>query len=113
MWTLLRVAMLAVAFGAGTWTFGWWAVPVIALAWGVFARGSRGSAAAAAVGAAVGWAALLGFVALDGRVGVLLSRVAPVLSLPGVALVAVTLLFAALVAWTGSAVISAHEGLGS
>lgn len=107
MWVMLRITLLALAFGAGTWTFGWWAVPAIALAWGLIARGRRGTAVAAGTAAALGWAALIGIDALDGRLGVLLSRVAPVLSLPGMALVAATLLFAALVAGSGAALTGA------
>lgn len=99
----LRLFFLAAAFGLGTWVFGWWAVPAIGAAWGLLARGAPGSALAAGVGALLAWAALLGLTAAGGHLGVLLDRVAPLVSLPGIAVVAVTLLLAALLALLAAA----------
>ena len=100
---VIRLVLLTVAFIVGTWVFGWWAIPAIALLWGLIARGASGSALTAAVAAVLAWAALLGLDAVDGRFGVLLARIAPVFTLPGIALVGVTLLLAALLAWSAAA----------
>ena len=100
---LIRIVLLTAAFLMGTWVFGWWAIPAIGLLWGVLARGTSGSAVTAAVAAVLAWAALLGLDAIDGRFGALLARIAPVFTLPGIALVGVTLLLAALLAWSAAA----------
>lgn len=101
--TLIRLVLLAVAFAAGTRMFGWWAVPTIAALWGLIARGAPGSAVAAAMAAVLAWSGLLGFDALSGRVGALLARIGPLFTLPGVVLIGVTLLLAALLAWSAAA----------
>ena len=82
----------------GTWTIGWWAVPLVAGAAGAF--GQRPSLAAA--GAALAWAALLGLDAASGRLAVLAALLGGLFPLPGPALVLVTLAFAALAAWSAA-----------
>lgn len=104
---LLRFLLLACAFALGTWTFGWWAVPIIGAIWGLFARGSAGSGLTAGVAAALGWGALLGFDAVGGRLVPLLSRLAPMFALPGFVLLLVTLVLAAMLAWLAAGVTGA------
>lgn len=101
--TIIRLILLALAFGAGTWAFGWWAVPAVAALWGLIARGANGSAVTAAVAAVLAWGAVLGFDAVGGRLGVLLARVAPLFTVPALALVGAALALAALLAWSAAA----------
>ncbi len=56
---LLRLALLTVAFGLGTYAFGWWAVPAIAVVWGLINPGAPRVAARAAVAALLAWVLLL------------------------------------------------------
>jgi hypothetical protein len=97
MRAFIRVALLAAAFALGTWILGWWAVPLLGAAWGIVQRG-RPRFAAAFVAAALAWAALLAFDALGGALGRLSTVLGGIFMLPGVALLAVTLLYAALLA---------------
>lgn len=100
---LIRIVLLMLAFTAGTWVFGWWAIPAIAAVWGLIARGANGSALTAALAAVLAWGAVLGYDALGGRLGVLLARIAPLFTLPALVLVVVTLVLAALLAWSSAA----------
>jgi len=56
---LLRLALLTVAFALASFAFGWWAVPAVALAWGVMSGGAPRAALRAGVAAALAWALLL------------------------------------------------------
>jgi hypothetical protein len=99
------VGGLLVALGT---TLGGWLVPVL---WGamvgfVWATEHPGRKAAAA--AALGWAALLVLLAIFGfPVGVLASRLGGALGVPAVALVAVTVLFPALLSGCTAVLIAA------
>lgn len=90
--------LLSLAFAAGTWLAGWWAVPVLAALWGGFQNRSVRRGPLAGVSAATGWGALLAGRALRGPLVELAEVVGPILSLDGVQLFVVTLLFAALLA---------------
>lgn len=100
----LRIVLLALAFAVGTAWLGWWAVPFLGAAWGVIAWRTRDAAWSAAMAAVVAWGALLLWTAARGPVGVLAARVGGVLGLPAAALVAVTLLYAAALAWSSATV---------
>jgi hypothetical protein len=110
--TLVRLALLAPAFALATWAFGWWTVPVLAAAWGAArARGTRrpvesaidrGPAEAAAA-ALVAWGALLAAAAARGPVGALAGGLAELIGAPAAALVVLTLVFPALLAWSAAA----------
>ena len=95
---LARWLLLSLAFAAGTWLAGWWAVPVVAALWGGFQDRSVRRGPLAGVAAATGWGALLVAGALRGPLVELADVVGPVLGLDGVQLFVVTLLFAALLA---------------
>ena len=105
---LVKPLLLALAMGVGTWTLGWWAVPVIGAAWGLLQRGAARRGREAALAAAVAWAALL---ALDASAGAL-PRVATMLGgifrMPGAVLLLVTLAFAATLAGTAAYVVGAR-----
>jgi len=98
--------LLAAGFGVAllTWLAGWWAVVVVALVAGALpARLRLGGGPMAAAGA-LGWAMLLARHVLHPAFATLLERVGGVLQLPGVALLAVALLYAALLGWSGATV---------
>jgi hypothetical protein len=97
---MIVVALLLWSSGIalGTWLVGWWALPLIALAAG--ATGRRPTLVA--LDAAIAWAALLGFDAMGGRLGVLTSLLGGIFPVPGPALVLLTLLFAAALAWSAA-----------
>lgn len=94
---LARVALLSVAIGIGTWVLGWWAVPLLGAVWGVLQRG-RPRFLTAFAAAAVAWATLLAFDALRGAMGRLAGVLGGIFMMPGAALLAVTVLYAALLA---------------
>ena len=95
---------LALAFFLATW-LAWWAVPVVALLWGVIRPGVRRPAASAGFAAALAWAAWLiaDMVAGAGGLGVLADRLGGVMNLPGYALITLTLIFPASLAWSATA----------
>jgi hypothetical protein len=92
-----RIALLAIAIAIGTWVLGWWAVPLLGAVWGVLQRG-RPRFVTAFAAAAIAWASLLAFDALQGAMGRLAGVLGGVFMLPGAALLVVTVLYAALLA---------------
>lgn len=95
----LRVLLLAASFGLGTWVLGWWAIPLFAAAAGVLARHAPGQAMAAGVAAAIAWSALLAWSAVRGSVWSFASQVGGAVGVSGAVLIALTLVFPALLAW--------------
>ena len=104
MRTLLRLALLAAAFGLGTAVLGWWAVPLAGAVWGVVARDTPGAALASTLGAVLAWGALLALAATRGPVLELADKLGRVMGAPGVALLVLTLAFAAVLAWSATTV---------
>lgn len=104
MRTALAFLALVAAFALASW-LGWWGVPAVAALWGGLRPGIRRPILSAALAAALGWAFWLGVDAIQGhgalaRLG---ARVGDVMHAPFPALVGVTLLFAALLAWSAAA----------
>lgn len=96
---VLRVLMLAIVIALGTVLAGWWAVPIVALGFGVLARGSRAPGASAAAGGALAWGGYLGLAAVGGApVGRFAASLAASMQLPGWAPLLATLVFPALLA---------------
>jgi hypothetical protein len=58
-WTWLRLILLGLAFAAGTYAVGWWAVPAIGALWGLMNPAGRRVALRSGGAAALAWAALL------------------------------------------------------
>jgi hypothetical protein len=96
----------AIAICATTWMFGWWGVVIGALVIGAVAWRRRGIAWITALAAVIGWTLLLIVDAARGHFGALATAIAGVIRIPAVALLAVTLLFAALLAWSSAVVAS-------
>lgn len=115
--TGLRLVFLGLAFAAGTYAVGWWAVPVIGAAWGLIDSAGSRVAPTSGIAALLAWAALLLVPAAAG---------APVLSfgadlaasmrIPAWVLAAVELLFPFALAWAsaalGSAALSSRRARG-
>jgi hypothetical protein len=100
----LRLLAAALAVAILTWLAGWWAVVVVALVAGALPSRFRLGGGLMAAAGALGWALLLARHALHPAFATLLQRVGGVLQLPGVALLAVALLYAALLGWSGATV---------
>ena len=92
--------------GALTWSLGWWGVVLGALAVGAVAWRQRAVAWITAVAAVAAWSVLLIIDAARGRFGALATAISGVIRLPAAALLCVTLLFAALLAWSASVIAS-------
>ena len=100
------IVFLATALGiaALTWLFGWWGVVIAALVAGVMLYRRDGAAWLVALAAIVAWGALVTVDMLGGRFSSLATSIGGVLRVPAGALLVVTLLFGALLAWSGAVV---------
>ncbi|HEX8725414.1 MAG TPA: hypothetical protein VF737_08510 [Gemmatimonadaceae bacterium] len=109
---LLRLVLLIVAFGLGTYAFGWWAVPIVALAWGAMNGAARRVAVRAGAAAALAWALLLLAPAvIRDPVVSFGAKLAGAMQLPVWALWAAELVFPFLVAWSAALLGSAVHGV--
>jgi hypothetical protein len=89
-----------------TWLLGWWGVAVAALILGFVFRHEDGRAWWVALGASEGWAILLVIDMVAGPLGRVESTLGGAMRIPGPALLLLTLLFPALLGWSGAAVAS-------
>jgi hypothetical protein len=104
---IVDILVLGAAFALGTFYVGWWAIPIIALAWGWIVGPGRRPATRAAMGAAIAWMGFLAHDAVRGPAGRLVRTLGALFHLPGVVLLIVTVLFAMVLAW-GAAVVGAE-----
>jgi hypothetical protein len=110
---LLRLALLAIAFGLGTYAFGWWSVPVIGAAWGLLNPGAPRVAARAAVAALIAWALLLFGPQLFGTPIVPFGiRLSAAMQIPAWSLWTAECVFPFALAWGGAALAAALRGPG-
>ena len=100
----IRVALLAFAMLAATWIASWWGLALVAAAWGW-----RGRALDAAIAAFVAWVALLAWVASTGSILPFAARLGGIFSLPAWAMVIITPLFVALLAWGAAALLESRK----
>ena len=108
---LLRLTLLALAFGLGTCGFGWWAVPLVAFAWGVMNGPARRVAVRAGVAAAIAWALLLLAPGLTGAPAFSFAgKLAGAMQMPIWALWTVEIGFPLTVAWSAALFGSAFRG---
>ncbi len=98
MRTFVKFVLLAEAFAVATYGLGWWIVPVIALVWGLLARGA-GKARFAALAATTGWATLLLLDVSRGPVSVMATQLGAVMNVPSFVLYILTLIFPGLLAF--------------
>ncbi|MEP6780243.1 MAG: hypothetical protein ABJC26_10160 [Gemmatimonadaceae bacterium] len=107
--SILRVLLMAVAFAACTYFFGWVSVPLIGAIYAIIRR-DFGAPSEAALAALLGWGGLLARVAMVPAFSVLLDRLGKILPIPGAVTGLVTLVFAAALAWAGARVITMVVG---
>jgi hypothetical protein len=100
---VVRAALMAVA----TWFLGWWGVVVVPLIIGALYRSPNHRPALLALAAAEAWALLLVIDAFAGPLGKVGTVIGGAMSLPPFALLIVTLLFPALLAWSSATVAAA------
>lgn len=101
---VIDIILLGVAFGLGSLYVGWWSIPIIALAWGWLVGSARRPATRAAAGAVLAWLGCLAYDAVRGPLGRLARTLGATMRLPPVVLLIVTVLFAALLAWSAASV---------
>ena len=99
----LSFAALTVAFSLAT-MLGWWAIPLVAALWGVLRPAVNAPAGTAALAAASAWALwlLADWQADHDAMSVLATRLGGAMSLPPGVLLVITLLLAALLAWSAA-----------
>jgi len=96
---ILRTLILALVIALGTVVLAWWAVPLVAGAYGVLMHRSRHPGFTAAGGGALAWGGYLGLASLGGApVGSFASSLSASMQLPGWAPLTATLVFPALLA---------------
>ena len=98
---MMRMVVLAGLCALLTWFAGWWAVLVVAFVAGVLWRHDQ-SARIVAVSAVLAWSALLVVDTLDGGLGALSHVVSAVFGVPDAVMLAITLVFIALGAWSAA-----------
>jgi hypothetical protein len=99
----VKFLLLTEAFAVTTYAFGWWAVPLLGFSWAAFVH-TRRPILFATICAASAWAAMLLNDAARGPVTAVGDRFGGILGIPSIALIAITILFAALLAWSASCV---------
>lgn len=104
-----RLGALAAVYAVATALVGWWSLPIVSAAWALIAARRRTASVGwlAALGAAIGWLALLAYDAARGPAAALATTLGGVMRVPAPALVLVTLGFAALVAGSTGALVGA------
>jgi hypothetical protein len=102
--SIVKFVLITEAFAVATFALGWWIVPVFALILGMTLDRDRGPVRYAALCAAAGWLSLLLLDAARGPLMELATRFAAVMKIPSSALIALTLLFPALLAWSAATI---------
>lgn len=95
--------LIAACMAGVTWILGWWGVAVAAVILGVVYRQEGGRAWHVALGAVEGWAILLIVDMIFGPLAGVATTVGGAMSIPASALLLVTLLYPALIGWSGAA----------
>mgnify|MGYP001600540828 FL=1 len=103
-----RVIIVAIVCAVATSWFGWMTLPVIGFIYALADRRAFARGTIAALGAVLGWLAILGADAARGAsIHMVASRMGQVMRLPATGFVLITLLFAALLAGTAAVIASA------
>jgi hypothetical protein len=102
--TVVKFILLSEAFAIVTFAGGWSGVPVLALFLGLITKAEGKPVRWATLCAAAAWLELLLVAASRGPVGEVATRFGGVLGLPPLALLGITLLFPALLAWSASSI---------
>ena len=104
--SFIRVLVLGVAIAACTFFFGWLSLPVIGAVYALIRR-DVSAPGEVALGALLGWGALFARVAIVPAFARLLAKLGGVFPVPGVVLAIISLVFAAVLAWSAARVVSA------
>ena len=99
----MTLMILTSALALGTAVVGWWSVPVLGLAYGVW-TGERRAGATAGISAFLAWSALMLWNWFEGPLAELSESLGAVMGLPGWTLLIVTVLFPTVLAWTAAGV---------
>ncbi|MEP6621501.1 MAG: hypothetical protein ABJE47_19395 [bacterium] len=101
---MILIAVVALATALATWFGGWWGVAVVALVAGFLASEHPSTPWRVALGALLGWIVLLVVDAGIGPFARLATALGGAMSIPAPALLLMTVLFAALLAWSAATV---------
>lgn len=101
---MIFVASVALGTALGTWVLGWWAVALVAIVAGALHRAEHGRPWRVALGCLAGWTLLMLIDAALGPMRNVATVVSGAMNIPSVALIVVTLLFPALMGWSGATV---------
>ena len=99
---MIFLGVVAFATAFSTWILGWWSVAIVALIAGALNHAERGRPWRVALGCLVGWALLMLVDLAIGPLHRVASTVSGAMKLPSAALILVTLLFPALIGWSGA-----------
>lgn len=95
---VLRTLLVALVIAASTWFLGWWSVPLIGVVYALLRGGEEHIVKEAAIGAMLGWAALLGWQATNPAFGRLSQAISGVFPVPAPVLMLVSIVFAGVLA---------------
>lgn len=101
---MIFTLIVALVTAFGTWALGWWGVAVVAIAAGAVHRSEHGRPWRVALGCLTGWALLLLVDLAAGPMRTVATVVSGAMSIPSAALLLVTLLFPALIGWSGATI---------
>jgi hypothetical protein len=101
---MIAFLAVALAIAALTWLLGWWGLVIAALVAGAVLHRRGGAAWIIALSGFVAWGVLVALNTIGGRFTALATSVGGVLRVPAAALLVVTLLFGALLAWSAAVV---------
>lgn len=100
---IMHLVGLTLAIAAGTWIGGWWMVPVIAGAYGAWGTRQASAVLTAMLAGGGAWGLLLAYDASVGPVLRLTQLFGTMLQMSGMALVILTMAYAALLAVSAAA----------
>jgi hypothetical protein len=112
MRSIVLFILAVAAMAAGTWSIGWWTVPVVGAVWAFVAAADRTLPLQAALAGVNAWGILLALRMPGGGVERVADSVGPLLSIGGTALIALTLLYPALLAASAATLVRAVRGNG-
>jgi hypothetical protein len=98
----VKFVLLTEAFAVATFALGWWAVPLLAFAWGALVDGRSRPVFLATICAMAGWGGVLLLDAARGPLDVVAQRFGGVIGFAPIVLISLTILFPALLAWSAS-----------
>lgn len=101
---MIFIGVVAALVAGATWFVGWWGVAAIALVGGFLYSDDPATPWRAALAGAIGWSLLLGIDAAFGAFGRVAAVLGGAMSIPAPALILMSLLLAALLAWSAATI---------